>query len=91
MCPVCLGRGEVSAGVTTGVKEYGPVYMGKDWRGRDIPTRAAFPTRVEPNPDALYPADRYTKAGTIWFLKRNPYVELWGIAVCARCRGTGQG
>lgn len=82
MCPVCRGRGEVEAGITGGVVEYGPVLMGYDWRGREIPTRSAYPTRVTVNKNALI-------NGEVWYLERNPLCELWGIAVCGKCRGSG--
>lgn len=85
MCPVCKGRGEVEAGITKGTIEFGPVLMGKDWKGRDYPTRSAYPTKIVPNPTALYSNKE------VWFLDTNPLCELWGIAVCARCRGTGMG
>jgi len=78
MCPVCRGRGEVEAGITGGTVEFGPVLPGLDWRGNVVPTRASYPTKVRPNP-----------AKTIWYLETNPFVELWGIAVCATCHGTG--
>src|SRR4051812_40702600 len=83
MCPVCRGRGEVSAGVTGGVVEHGPVTMGYDGHGNMCPTRAAFPRWARPSPAALI-------RGEVWYLETNPHCELWGIAVCATCRGTGQ-
>lgn len=39
-------------------------------------------THVVPNPAAMI-------NGQVWILQENPLVPLWGIAVCARCRGTG--
>lgn len=64
MCPICRGRGEVDAGVTGGVVEYGPVTMGYDWRGNFVPTRPAYPTFVRPNKNALI-------RGEVWYLETN--------------------
>lgn len=92
MCPVCRGRGTVEAGVHTGVREYGPVLMGKDWKGRDVPTRSSFPTGIRPNPNALVTV-RTGRVETdyldVWIWDENPLCELWGIAICGKCRGTG--
>jgi len=73
LCPVCRGRGEVEAGLTTG-KDYGAP--------DDEGVRCRFATQVFPNPAALINNE-------IWFLEENPLVKLWGIAVCGGCRGTG--
>lgn len=84
MCSVCEGRGEVSASITTGVVEYGPVYDGYDWRGNIVKTRAAFPTRVEVNPHAW---DKKIKS--IWILDYNKFYPPWSTSVCISCHGTG--
>jgi hypothetical protein len=77
MCPVCNGRGEVEAGVTDGVIEYGT----RDHLGH----RSTYPTRVRVNPWA-YDA----KIGDVWYVQTNPLVPLWGIAFCMKCHGTGR-
>lgn len=88
MCDVCRGRGEVASGITGGVREYGPTYEAFDWRGNKYPARAAFPTVVVPNPNALI-VDRRTGKKEIWHLDINPLCELWSLAICGLCRGSG--
>ena len=85
MCPVCQGSGEVSAGVTTRIVQFGA----PDEYG----VRSCFPVEIAPNPDALDMRPRHDsksgRPGIIWILQANTFVELWGIAVCAKCHGTG--
>lgn len=76
VCPVCLGRGEVEAGITDCVIQYGP----KDHLGY----RSTYPTRVRPNPAAW---DARIK--DVWYVQENSVVPLWGIAICQHCHGTG--
>jgi hypothetical protein len=93
MCPVCRGRGEVEAGVSLGAVEYGPVTMGYDWRGNLVPTRASFPRGFIKNPKALVTVQTGNKATDhqdIFILESNSFGDLWGIAVCGACHGTGQ-
>lgn len=74
-CKACTGRGEVEAGITIG-RSYG-------WTdSHGVQEREAV--QVIPNPLAVYP-----KTGEIWFLDTNKNHPLWGIAICAKCRGTG--
>jgi len=40
-------------------------------------------THVKTNPHAI---GLYRE---VWYLDTNPNVELWGIAVCGTCHGTG--
>lgn len=80
MCAVCRGRGEVAAGITDMVVEYGPTYF--DSKGR--PSRACYPTRVRVNPEAWD-----GRAETVWLVEQNSMHPLWGIAVCVSCHGTG--
>lgn len=84
MCAVCRGRGEVAAGITDMVVEYGPQYEAVDLKGRRFITRACYPIRVRVNPAAW---DR--RAKTIWMLEGNLFGSLWGLAICVRCHGTG--
>lgn len=92
MCAVCRGSGLVEAGITGGTVEYGPVLIGKDWRGRDVPTRSAYPTTIRPNPNAVLlvrTGNPKTDHTDIWYHSMNPLCELWGVAICAGCHGTG--
>lgn len=78
MCPVCRGRGEVEAGVSTGAIESAPYYP--DHKGRLV--GRSEPTGIVKNPTALI-------NGEVWLLENNSFGPLWGIAVCGRCRGSG--
>lgn len=71
LCRVCKGRGEVAAGITTGIREFGPSTIGFDWRGNQIESRCCEPTGYDVNPKAL---DR--KINDVWLLETNPHGKL---------------
>lgn len=84
MCAACSGCGEVDAGITGGIVCYG-------WKD-ELGVQASYPTWVKPNPDAVVivqTGNKRTDYRDIYFLRVNPLVPLWGIAVCGRCHGTG--
>ena len=73
VCPICKGRGEVSAGITGGF-----VQTGQDEQGNPI----GYPTWVKPNPQAIINNE-------IWILDINKLCPLWSTALCGKCRGKG--
>jgi hypothetical protein len=92
-CFVCRGRGEVEAGVTTGVVAYGETFVGINHKGKSFSVRAQYPTRVEKNPNAMvkiHTGSKITDYFDIAYVEMNPNVAAWSTAICGTCHGAGQ-
>lgn len=87
-CEVCKGRGEVGAGIEA------PNPAFDAWQqGGGIGDFLEGPRGVLPNPDAIDDQHDYLAmlplADRIWYVRENPMLPLWGVALCMRCHGTG--